>query len=271
MTPALTVLGGRHRAGRARRGGLAAGPGRARGIALIVVLITVAKLHPFLALIFGGLTVGIVAGENIGDVLEVVRRRIRHDRGRGRHADRARRDVRQAARRLRRRRRDRRHHRRSRVTAGAAVGDGAGRRDHRPADVLRDRPGAADAGHLPGGAALAAVADHRRNPGAGRPFRHARPGAAAPRAADRDRPARRRPRRHPGARRRRRDPDGHRRRPAVRQARRPLGRRRGAATRFDADDGSVRRRERRGSRRKPHARAPSASASRCSACCCRSC
>ena len=28
------------------------------GIALIVVLITVAKLHPFLALIFGGLTVG---------------------------------------------------------------------------------------------------------------------------------------------------------------------------------------------------------------------
>src|SRR4029079_19696407 len=40
------------------------------GIALIVVLITVAKLHPFLALIFGGLTVGIVAGVNIGDVLE---------------------------------------------------------------------------------------------------------------------------------------------------------------------------------------------------------
>jgi len=33
-------------------------------------LITVAKLHPFLALIFGGLTVGIVAGVNIGDVLE---------------------------------------------------------------------------------------------------------------------------------------------------------------------------------------------------------
>jgi GntP family gluconate:H+ symporter len=40
------------------------------GIALIVVLITVAKLHPFLALIFGALTVGIVAGVNIGDVLE---------------------------------------------------------------------------------------------------------------------------------------------------------------------------------------------------------
>ncbi|WKG06397.1 GntP family permease [Mycolicibacterium sp. HK-90] len=40
------------------------------GIALIVVLITIAKLHPFLALIFGALTVGVVAGENVGDVLK---------------------------------------------------------------------------------------------------------------------------------------------------------------------------------------------------------
>ena len=41
------------------------------GIALIVVLITVAKLHPFLALIFGALTVGFVAQgpTKIGDVL----------------------------------------------------------------------------------------------------------------------------------------------------------------------------------------------------------
>jgi len=39
------------------------------GIALIVLLITVAKLHPFLALIFGGLTVGVVAGVNLGEVL----------------------------------------------------------------------------------------------------------------------------------------------------------------------------------------------------------
>jgi GntP family gluconate:H+ symporter len=38
----------------------------AAGIALIVVLITVAKLHPFLALIFGAITVGIVAGQNRG-------------------------------------------------------------------------------------------------------------------------------------------------------------------------------------------------------------
>ncbi len=39
------------------------------GIAVIVVLITIVKLHPFLALIFGGLTVGIVAGENVTTVL----------------------------------------------------------------------------------------------------------------------------------------------------------------------------------------------------------
>jgi GntP family gluconate:H+ symporter len=40
------------------------------GIAVIVVLITVVKLHPFLALIFGGVTVGAVAGENLGKVLD---------------------------------------------------------------------------------------------------------------------------------------------------------------------------------------------------------
>jgi GntP family gluconate:H+ symporter len=36
------------------------------GIAVIVVLITLLKLHPFIALILGALTVGIVAGENLG-------------------------------------------------------------------------------------------------------------------------------------------------------------------------------------------------------------
>ncbi|BBY16161.1 permease [Mycolicibacterium litorale] len=40
------------------------------GIAVIVVLITVAKLNPFLALIFGALTVGLAAGVNIGDGLD---------------------------------------------------------------------------------------------------------------------------------------------------------------------------------------------------------
>ncbi len=40
------------------------------GIALIVVLITLVKLHPFLALIFGALTVGLAAGENLTKVLK---------------------------------------------------------------------------------------------------------------------------------------------------------------------------------------------------------
>jgi GntP family gluconate:H+ symporter len=38
-------------------------------IALLVVLITVVKVHPFLALIIGGLAVGILAGENVNDVI----------------------------------------------------------------------------------------------------------------------------------------------------------------------------------------------------------
>jgi len=42
----------------------------AAGIALIVVLITLVKLHPFLSLIFGGLTVGLAAGENLTKVLK---------------------------------------------------------------------------------------------------------------------------------------------------------------------------------------------------------
>jgi len=40
------------------------------GIAVIVVLITILKLHPFLSLIFGALTVGMVAGENLEKVLK---------------------------------------------------------------------------------------------------------------------------------------------------------------------------------------------------------
>ncbi|MCG5433366.1 GntP family permease [Mycobacterium sp. MYCO198283] len=40
------------------------------GIAVIVALIVVAKLHPFLALIFGSLTVGLLAGVGLGTVLE---------------------------------------------------------------------------------------------------------------------------------------------------------------------------------------------------------
>lgn len=40
------------------------------GIGVIVVLITLVKLHPFLSLIFGGLTVGLTAGENLTAVLK---------------------------------------------------------------------------------------------------------------------------------------------------------------------------------------------------------
>ncbi len=40
------------------------------GIAVIVVLITMIKLHPFLSLMFGALTVGIIAGENLSKVLK---------------------------------------------------------------------------------------------------------------------------------------------------------------------------------------------------------
>jgi GntP family gluconate:H+ symporter len=39
-------------------------------IALLIVLISVVKLNPFLALILGGLTVGLIAGENLLDVLD---------------------------------------------------------------------------------------------------------------------------------------------------------------------------------------------------------
>ena len=40
------------------------------GISVIVVLITAVKLHPFLALIIGGMTVGLTAGENLTTVLK---------------------------------------------------------------------------------------------------------------------------------------------------------------------------------------------------------
>ncbi|MGI8614607.1 MAG: hypothetical protein ACR2KL_11795 [Nocardioidaceae bacterium] len=39
------------------------------GIATIVVLITTVRLHPVLALILGSLVVGIVAGQNLNDVV----------------------------------------------------------------------------------------------------------------------------------------------------------------------------------------------------------
>ncbi len=70
MTPELTILAADPELAEPVAAGWQLVVAALAGIALIVVLITVAKLHPFLALIFGGITVGIVAGVNIGDVLE---------------------------------------------------------------------------------------------------------------------------------------------------------------------------------------------------------
>ncbi len=69
MNPALTILAADPELAEPVAAGWQLILAALAGIALIVVLITVAKLHPFLALIFGALTVGIVAGVNIGDVL----------------------------------------------------------------------------------------------------------------------------------------------------------------------------------------------------------
>ena len=69
MTPAITVLAADTELAEPVAAGWQLVLAALAGIALIVVLITVAKLHPFLALIFGGITVGIVAGVNMGDVL----------------------------------------------------------------------------------------------------------------------------------------------------------------------------------------------------------
>ncbi len=71
MTQALTILAADTELAEPVAGGLQLVLAALAGIAVIVVLITVAKLHPFLALIFGALTVGLIAQgpQNIGDVL----------------------------------------------------------------------------------------------------------------------------------------------------------------------------------------------------------
>ena len=62
MTPALTILAADPELAEPVAAGWQLVLAALAGIAVIVVLITIAKLHPFLALIFGALTVGIVAG-----------------------------------------------------------------------------------------------------------------------------------------------------------------------------------------------------------------
>ena len=72
MNPAITILAADTELAEPVAAGWQLVLAALAGIALIVVLITVAKLHPFLALIFGGMTVGLVAQgpKSIGDVLE---------------------------------------------------------------------------------------------------------------------------------------------------------------------------------------------------------
>lgn len=72
MNPALTILAANTELVQPVAAGWQLIVAALAGIALIVVLITIAKLHPFLALIFGALTVGLVAQGwgNLGDVFD---------------------------------------------------------------------------------------------------------------------------------------------------------------------------------------------------------
>jgi GntP family gluconate:H+ symporter len=72
MNPAITILAADTELAEPVAAGWQLIVAALAGIALIVVLITVAKLHPFLALIFGAITVGIVAQgwEGLADVLD---------------------------------------------------------------------------------------------------------------------------------------------------------------------------------------------------------
>ena len=198
------------------------------GIAVIIALITFLKLNPFLSLTAGSVLVGGAGRPGPGQDRDQLRQRGRQHGGQRRHPDRAGCHLRQATGRLRRRRPAGGHHRRTLQRAQPALGDGAGRHDHRPADVLRDRPGAADAGDPAGGPAIRPAADAGRDPGAGRAVGDARVRAAAPRAAGRGRRVARRPRADPGPGRAGRGAVRDHRRPAVLGAGRPLGGRPGA-------------------------------------------
>ena len=227
------------------------------GIAVIVLLITLLKLHPFIALILGALTVGIIAGEDVNDVLASF------TTGFGTTA----------------------------AGVGALIALGAMfaklLADSGGADQIVDTiVGSASGRMLPwamaGVGALIGLpmffeiglvllmpviylvsqarpglADHRRHPGAGRPVRDARLRAAAPGAGHRDRLPRRQPRRHARARPRRRGADDHRRRPALRGHRRPLGRRSRRRTRSTTRSATSRSPARRSASPSPPSCCPS--------------
>ena len=219
------------------------------GIAIIVLLIVMLKMHAFLALTIGALFVGITCGIPLGDVSAVYQLgvgsvlgyvgvlialgamlgKLLADSG---GAD-------QVVDTLLRGR-----------TRRAALEDGADRVHHRHPDVLRDRPGAADPGGDADRAPDRASRDAAGNSGAGRPVRAARLRPAAPRAARRDRRAARERGLHAGPRPGHRDSDGDRGRAAVRQAGRAHGPGRGVRRR---SCGHRRRhpRARRRTRRRP--------------------
>ena len=90
MTPALTILAADPELAEPVAAGWQLVLAALAGIAVIVVLITIAKLHPFLALIFGGLTVGIVAQgpKEHRRCPRLIRRRLRDHRSRGGRPDR---------------------------------------------------------------------------------------------------------------------------------------------------------------------------------------
>ena len=200
---------------------------RCVGIALIVVLITRFKLHPFLGADFGSLTVGASPGvTGRPTAIDSFTKGFGDTAAGRRHPDRAGRDVRQTARRLRRRRRDRRHHRRARVQprtlpwamalVGAIIGlpmfFEIGLVLLMPVIYLvarRSRLSLITVGipALAGLSAMHGLVPPHPGPLVAIDALNADLGITlAPRRAGRD-------------------PDGHRRRPAVRAARRPLGRR----------------------------------------------
>ncbi len=200
-------------------------PAALLGIAVIVLLITRFKLHPFLGLTIGSLVVGAVAGVSCRPIVDSFTKgfgataasvgtlialgamfgKLLADSG---GADEIVDTIvgRSSARTL----------------PWAMAGVGA---HHRPADVLRDRPRAPDAGHLPRGPPLRPVGHQGRHPRPRRSVGHARARPAAPRSARGHRRPQGQPRPHPRPRCPRRHPDRRHRRPALRPVRRPLGRR----------------------------------------------
>ena len=149
------------------------------------------------------------------------RRRRRPEGSRAAH--RPRRDAGQAARRLRRSQPRGGHPARQGHRQQGGLVHHARRRDHRPADVLRDRPRAAAARDRAGHPTLQDAAHAHCHPGAGRPVRAARARAAAPRTPDRDQRRQGRARHDAGAGPPRGHPHRHHLRPAVLPARRPVG------------------------------------------------